>query len=142
MILAKHFNLSLRQLERVYTNIAIFYATSAKDQIRLIPLVSFLAVVKVVNPVIYECLLHKTISYDELSKQTGLSVEEQTDRDMRRLQVISMLVKYAMITNEEFNQLDENDQIRMYGNSIYNYNIERQQLIPIFIQKLSMFAVV
>ena len=142
VILAKHFNLSLRQLERVYTNIAIFYATSAKDQIRLIPLVSFLAVVKVVNPVIYERLLHKTISYDELFKQTGLSVEEQTDRDNIMLQIISMCMKYAMITNEEFNLLDQNDRVSTFGSSIYGYGIKRQQLIPIFIQKLSMFAVV
>jgi hypothetical protein len=141
-VLAKHFNLSLRQLERVYTNIAVFYAASAKNQIRLVPIISFLAVIKVVNPAIYDGLLHKTISYDELCEKTGVSVEEQIDRDMRKLQFLSMWLKYALITDEEFKLLDENDRIRNFGESLWNYNIERQQLVPIFIQKLSMFAVV
>ncbi len=47
--LAQHFNLSLRQLEKVYTNLAIVYGTSSKNQLRLVPVITFICVVKVVK---------------------------------------------------------------------------------------------
>lgn len=140
-VLAKHFNLSLRQLERVYTNLAVFYASSAENQLRLVPIVSFLAVVKVVDPSIYEALLHQRITYEELCQQTGLSDAEHENHNLRKLQFLAMWLKFSLITDEQFGQLDENDRVRNFGQSLFQYNVERARLIPIFIQKLSMFTV-
>ncbi len=140
-ILSKHFNLSLRQLERVYTNLAVFYASSEKSQLRLVPIVAFLAVMKVVEPSIYEDLLHQRITYEELCRKTGLSDSEQEDQHLRRLQFLAMWLKFSLITNVQFSQLDENDRIKSFGQSLWDYNIERESLIPIFIQKLSMFTI-
>ena len=140
-VLAKHFDLSLRQLERVYTNLAVFYASSAEDQFRLVPIIAFLAVIKVVNPSVYDALLHQTITYEELCRQTGLSEDEQEDRNMRNLQILAMWLKFSLITDEQFEQLDENDRVRSFEQSLFKYNVERELLIPIFTQKLSMFTV-
>jgi len=140
-VLAMHFNLSLRQLERVYTNLAVFYASSSENQLRLVPVISFLAVIKVVDPSVYEALLHQKITYEELCQKTGLSEHEQEDRNMRKLQFLAMWLKFSLITDEQFEQLDENDRIRSFGQSLWQYNVERERLMPIFIQKLSMFTV-
>jgi len=140
-VLAKHFNLSLRQLERVYTNLAVFYASSAENQIRLVPIISFLAVIKVVEPSMYEALLHQRITYEELCRKTGLSDSEQEDRNLRKLQFLAMWLKFSLITDEQFEQLDENDRVRSFGQSMWQYSLERESLIPFFIQKLSMFTV-
>ena len=56
--LANHFNLSLRQLEKVFTNLALLYGSSTKNHLRLVPIIVFLSVVKVVNPQLFEKLLH------------------------------------------------------------------------------------
>lgn len=140
-VLAMHFNLSLRQLERVYTNLAVFYASSAENQLRLVPVISFLAVIKVVDPSVYEALLHQKITYEELCQKTGLSEHDQEDRNPRKLQFLAMWLKFSLITDEQFEQLDENDRIRGFGGSLWRYNVERKRLMPIFIQKLSMFTV-
>ncbi|WP_418512146.1 KAP family P-loop NTPase fold protein [Corallibacter sp.] len=140
-VLATHFNLSLRQLERVYTNLAVFYASSSKNQLRLVPIISFLAVIKVVDSSVYEALLHQKMTYEELCEKTGLSEHDQEDRNLRRLQFLAMWLKFSLITDEQFEQLDENDRIRGFGQSLWEYNVERNRLIPIFIQKLSMFTV-
>jgi hypothetical protein len=140
-VLAKHFNLSLRQLERVYTNLAVFYASSKENQLRLVPIIAFLAVIKVVEPSVYEALLHQRMTYEEICQQTGLLEDEEEDLNMRKLQVLNMWIKFSLITDEQFSQLDENDRIRNFDQSLWNYNIERKSLIPIFIQKLSMFTV-
>lgn len=139
--LAMHFNLSLRQLERVYTNLAVFYASSAENQLRLVPLISFLAVIKVIDPSVYEALLHQKITYEELCQKTGLPEQDQEDRNLRKLQFLAMWLKFALITDEQFEQLDENDRIRGLGESLWRYSVERQRLMPTFIQKLSMFTV-
>src|SRR5690606_5849063 len=101
-VLAMHFNLSLRQLERVYTNLAIFYASSSENQFRLVPVISFLAVIKVVDPSVYEALLHQKITYEELCQKTGLSEHDQEDRNLRRLQFLAMWLKFSLITDEQF----------------------------------------
>lgn len=140
-VLAMHFNLSLRQLERVYTNLAVFYASSSENQLRLVPIISFLAVIKVVDPAVYEALLYQKLTYEELCQKTGLSDHDQEDRNLRKLQFLAMWLKFSLITDEQFEQLDENDHIRRFSQSLWQYNVERGRLMPIFIQKLSMFTV-
>lgn len=140
-VLAMHFNLSLRQLERVYTNLAVFYASSSKNQLRITPIISFLAVIRVVDPLVYEALLHQKITYEELCQKTGLSEHEQEDENLRELQFLAMWLKFSLITNEQFEQLDENDRIKTFGQSLSRYNVRRKRLVPIFIQKFNMFAV-
>ena len=140
-LLAKHFNLSLRQLERVYTNLAVFYASSAKNQLRIIPVISFLAVIKVVDPSVYEALLHQEMTYEELCQRTGLPEHEQEDRNTRELQFFTMWLKFSLITDEQYEQLDKNNWMRDFERSLWQYSVEREQLIPVFIQKLSMYTV-
>ena len=140
-LLAKHFNLSLRQLERVYTNLAVFYASSAKNQLRIIPVISFLAVIKVVDPSVYEALLHQEMTYEELCQRTGLPEHEQEDRNTRELQFFTMWLKFSLITDEQYEQLDKNSWMRDFERSLWQYSVEREQLIPVFIQKLSMYTV-
>ena len=141
-LLAEHFNLSLRQLERVYTIISVFYAASAKNHLRLAPLLSFLAVIKVIHPSLFIDLLHKRATYENVCKVTGLTDEGTVTQNNRKSLFLMSWVKFSLITDEEFEQLDENDRIRSFNQSLWNYSIERERLMPIFVQKLSMFTVV
>lgn len=141
--LAKYFNLSLRQLERVYTNISIFYASSDKSQLILTPVISFLAIIKVINPRVYEALSHGKMTYDKLCDETGISDNiEHTDEHKRTLQSIAMWLKFSLITDEEFQSLDEKDRTKNLGNSLWEYSIDRQEIISIFTKQLNLFTVV
>ncbi|QDF75041.1 MULTISPECIES: KAP family P-loop NTPase fold protein [Shewanella] len=139
--LAKHFDLSLRQLERVYTYLAVFYASSAQNQFRLVPIISFLAVIKVIKPDLYEALSHQKLTYEELCNKTELSEYLQEDNYIRKLKFIAMWLKFSLITKEQFAQLEENDRIIHFDQSLWAYNLEREQIIPFFINKLNMFNV-
>jgi hypothetical protein len=50
-------------------------------------------------------------------------------------------VKYALLTDQEFEKLDDEANIKKFGSSLWNYSIERERIIPIHAQKLSMFMV-
>jgi hypothetical protein len=136
--LANHFDLSLRQLEKIYTNLALFYGTSAENAFRIVPIIVFLAVIKTVKPLVFDKLLQKSITYDEVCRETGLSHKNE---EHRKLSLLMDSVHFALIPEKEFAELDDLDPIKIYGNGLRIRKSERNNLIPIFSQKLSMFVV-
>ncbi len=139
--LAKHFNLSLRQLEKVYTNLAILYGSSAESDLRLVPIIVFLSIMKVVNPQVYEKLLNRRISYANLCNDIELPELDEEDREQRDLFQAMRWVRYAILTEQEFQKLGDGDNFQGFDDSLWKYNTKREMLIPFFAQKLSMFSV-
>ena len=140
-VLANHFNLSLRELERVYTNLAVFYASYTRGKFRLSLILSFLAVMKVKEPSVYDALLHQRITYEELCHKTRLSDEEQEEREIGKLQAIVWWIKFALITDEQFNQLNTYHPIRKYNGIVRDFGRSREDFIPYLAKRLNMFIV-
>lgn len=139
--IARHFNLSLRQLEKVFTNIAIIYSTSTENQLRLIPVIIFISTIKVIRPATFEKIRAKRISYSELCNETGLNqIHEESDKD-RTLEWSMNWIRYSMLTEAEFNSLPQSDPIKDFRQGLIRYHIGRDRLLPLFCQKLSMFSV-
>ena len=139
--LANHFHLSLRQLEKVFTNLAIWYGTNAENDLRLVPIIVFLAVVKVVDPQLFEGLLHQRISYGEVSITLRFAdLGEESERG-RKLPWLMQWIRYALLSEKEFNDLAEDDGVKEFGRFLWKYHVSRERLIPIFAQQLSMFVV-
>lgn len=136
--LALHFNLSLRQLEKVFTNLAIIYGTSGENHLRLVPIIVFAAVVKVVSPTVFENLLLGKIPFSTLCEQLGL---RELKEDKHKLSWVMSWIRFSMLTEPEYQGLDRNDPIKEYGQALWRYNVDRERLLIIFCQKLSMFIV-
>lgn len=139
--LAQHFNLSLRQLEKVFTNLAIIYSTSGENHLRLVPIIVFIAVVKVVNPNVFGNLLLGKISFSSLCEQIGLPGINEEEGGNRKLFWLMSWIRFSMLTELEYQGLDANDPIKRFQQSLWEYSVDRERLLPIFCQKLSMFMV-
>lgn len=139
--LAQHFDLSLRQLEKVYTNLAIFYGTSSQNHFRLVPIITFICVVKVINPRLFQRLLARRISFTELCTETKMAELDGNKEEQRKLYRLREWIRLSLLSEEEFKTIDANDPIREYSASLWQYNVERERLIPIFCQQLSLFEV-
>lgn len=139
--LAQHFNLSLRQLEKVYTNLAIIYGTSAQNHLRLVPIIVFICVVKVVHPSLFAQILAGRISYTELGNEIKIAQLDEAKESQRKLYWMMNWIRFAMLSEEEFKKIDPNDPIKEFGRSLWEYNVDRERLLPIFCQQLSMFVV-
>ncbi len=137
-VLIMHFELSLRQLERVYTNLAVFYASSVKSEYGTAPMVSFLAVIKVIDPPVYEALLHQRISYEDLCKKTGLLYTHQTTYNVM-LQLIVEYLRCSLITDAQFSALAPSEMLNFQA--LNGYSSSRKNYIHYFAKKLSMFTV-
>jgi hypothetical protein len=140
MPLANHFNLSLRQLEKVYTNLALFYASTPKSDLRFEPIIVFLSVIKVINPKIFGNLLLRRISYGEVCNELGLNNLDEARENEKRLIHTMNWVRYCLLTDQEFNALPEQDRIKDCGSSLSLCSVGREQLIPIFAQQFSWFG--
>lgn len=139
--LAQHFDFSLRQLEKVYTNLAIIYGTSSKNHLRLVPIITFISVIKVVSPSLFGRILAGRTSYAELCEEIGMAELDGSNVGQRKLYWTMNWVKFAMLSEDEFKGIDANDPIKSFGQTLWQYNIERERLLPIFCQQLSMFVV-
>jgi len=139
--LARHFNLSLRQLEKVFTNLAIIYSTSGKDHLRLVPIIVFVAVVKVYNPNLFSNLLLGQITFATMRVQLGLSELSQVEEDKHNLMWVLDWVRFSMLSESEYEGVDEHDPIRKYEQTLRRYSLDRKRLLVFFCEKLSMFNV-
>lgn len=139
--LGQHFNLSLRQLEKVFTNLAIIYSTSGENHLRLVPIIVFISVVKVVNPNVFGSLMLGRISFTGLCEQLGFRELNQEEESKSKLFWLMNWIRFSMLTESEYQAIDVNDSIKRFGQSLWQYNVDRERLIPFFCQKLSMFIV-
>ncbi|OGT90992.1 MAG: hypothetical protein A2514_07750 [Gammaproteobacteria bacterium RIFOXYD12_FULL_61_37] len=139
--LANHFNLSLRQLEKVFTNLALFYGASTENHLRLVPIVVFLAIVKVVDPSLFDDLLHGRTSYTDVIGKLKLQNFNEESSSNRKIYWLMQWVRYGLLSEKEFAELPEEDEIKKFGQSLWKYSVSRERLIPIFSQQLSMFVV-
>lgn len=139
--LAQHFNLSLRQLEKVFTNLAIIYSTSGENHLRLVPIIVFIAVVKVVTPNVFGNLLLGRISFSALCEQLGFRELNEEAEGNSKLFWLMNWIRFSMLTESEYQGVDANDPIKQFGQSLWQYGVDRERLLPIFCQKLSMFTV-
>ncbi|WP_199871810.1 KAP family P-loop NTPase fold protein [Vibrio anguillarum] len=140
--LAKHYNLSLRQIERVYTNVAIFYASISDRNLRLVPVVSLLSVIKVTHPNIYSRLANSDITYGDLVSSLSLLESNLENEVTRKIEFMLSWFKFALISDKELSAIDKSERIHNYQSHLWDYNIARDRLIPLFIDKLNIFSVV
>ncbi|MEK7792839.1 MAG: P-loop NTPase fold protein, partial [Pseudomonadota bacterium] len=138
--LADHFNLSLRQLEKVYTNLAVFYGSSTENQLRLVAIIAFLSVMKVIDPWLFDQLLLQKTCFSKVMERFNLSNLNEENGTDRKLYWLMSWIRYALLSEQEFEELPEEDKIKKYGQSLWQYNISREKLIPSFAQQLSMFV--
>ena len=140
-VLANHFDLSLRQLEKALTNLAIFYGVSAENQLRLVPIVVFLAVVKVVDSPMFDLLLGGQVSYSEVAEKLGLRHFGKEGEQNRKMFWLMEWVRFCLLSKKEFGELSADERIRGFGQSLWEYSIEREGLMRFHARKISMFNV-
>jgi len=139
--LANHFNLSLRQLEKVFTNLAVFHGSSEQSHLRIVPIIVFLSVVKVIDPRLFDQLLRQRVTFSEVSEKLTLANLGKESENNRILLSIMKWVQFALLSEREFKNLPEDDEVKGLGGTFLRYHVSRERLIPIFTQRLCMFEV-
>lgn len=135
--LARNLGLSLRQMEKVFTNLTIIYSTLSANNLRHAPAICIISVLKVIAPSVYRSLCLKQANYDDVLSALSLSVIKD-NQDQYRLTSISDFLRFCLMSEEEFAQLGQNDPAQRFSSLMWNFNIERVNIIPYFCQSLQL----
>ena len=138
--MAGYYSLSLRELEKVYTSLAILstnYHNSHRLQDGL--LLAALCVLKTHKPVVFEGLSKGAIDFIDFRKKAGL------ERVLRGedMETILDTFKAYLLSESDFQALADSDPIKKliaYSGPVVR-GIRREKLIPSYCEKLSMFKV-
>ncbi|MFK5891926.1 MAG: P-loop NTPase fold protein [Pseudomonadota bacterium] len=143
--LGNHLNLSLRQLEKCFTNIALFYSTRSHNQLIIEELIVFLSVVKVYEPSLFLKLQHKETSYKEVGVALGLpNIPENEVNQGSNRRFFSMLilwVRYCTTNILDIKSIEKDRRINIIQSRNFNHSFDRTDIIPYFCNKLSLFEV-
>lgn len=139
-LLAKAFDLSLRQLERVFTNVTLVYSVSDEHAYRLPVLISFLCILKVVEPPLFQRLASGRLSYEQLTVELQARWSNLSNGTEPRIPRIVEVLTFALSNEHEFGNLPTEHGARRFGDSLYRYNMDRKDITPYLCQQLNMFS--
>ena len=142
-ILFQYFSFSLRDIEKFFTIISIYYSSLPRKQFTIPIIIGFLAVIKVRFPDIFYKLSGNNIDYNELDKKLELSsipIKRQDDNTTKNWFI--SLLEYFLLTDEEYEQKQEDNKINDYSRMFNRYkNIDRNNAISILCKKLTLFKI-
>ena len=103
--MAAHLDLSLRQIEKVFTNLSNLSNLLRNERFDLTPLILVLiSVVKVVNPKLFEKILYEQAYHEEIIEELDLTAKtQQNGAGDNYLKWLSGDIKRCFITAEERN---------------------------------------
>ena len=114
--LANHCNLSLRQLEKVLTNLVLFYSSITKKEadVSFAELIVFLTVVKVIDPALFERCRTGHATAQEIRNRPEFSTLPSDGEKSERFTQLMSKVKPLFLPEQEFNALPKDEQERCY----------------------------
>lgn len=140
--LAQHFSLSLRQLEKIFTNIAIIYSTLEENYPKIFEVIVFVSVVKLVDPGLFRRIQQRKISYEDLCKKLAIHEPIEKTRAERGLISVMYWVQLSLLSSSEYKDIDGNHPIRQLGSDLEKCpDVNRKDILPLHCQRLSMFFV-
>ena len=139
--LANHFNLSLRQLENVFTYITLFDGASTEKQFRLVPIVVMMSTLRVVDYSLFTSLLKGRSSLDEVTKELNLDNINLDNKRIFATEWILDLIRYSLMSDDEYAALPEDDEIRVQSQSLSHYHLKRSEIIPYHAKMIHTFSI-
>jgi hypothetical protein len=132
--LATQLNCSLRELERVFSNIAIMLMTERPGADVNTTLISAICVLKVMRPGIFARLAEGNVLIEEIQEALSYRLDPKSENYV--MQYILKWLHTCVMSDEEFNNLDEGNELRGMGRH-YRF---RGQIVGLLTQKLNSFT--
>ncbi len=133
--LANHFNLTLRQLEKVFSNIALSLSSFNSPSEITAEILLLLCTIKTINPSLFARLAKGQISYNELAKE----INYDKDKCAYQLVHIMLWANYCLIPENELKKLPETDPLRKLDDSMWG-NFQKEILAQ-HISALTNFSI-
>jgi hypothetical protein len=147
-VLVEHFDLTLREIEKVFLILNLYYSSLPKNELTNGFLVAMLATFKVKRPDLYLQLRRGTIEAADFLAQTKLDKLRERDGDGVNLPWILNMLDFCLLSDEKMRELEkassEAGGQRTGPTAMYNwlarYSVKRTKVIPFFASRLDQFT--
>jgi KAP family P-loop domain len=140
-LLAEYYDLSLRELEKVFTNLVILSTTFGNSHSpEGAPLIAALCVLKVHKPVVFEKLSKGSMHAQDFTKEADLQRVVQGNE----LEEVLNFFQAFLLDDAGINALPNTDrvnQIALSRSTLRGRGFARDKIIPFHCEKLSIFVV-
>jgi hypothetical protein len=126
-------------MERCFSILALYFSQLPKNWLSNDGIISFLAVLRLRFPDVFDGLTVSKLSYEKLVEVTGIDKIERTNYTKFPKDWLLGMFKFLLLTDEEYKALDENADVRRYEQWLSQYNIDRTEVIPFFCLELVRF---
>ncbi len=106
---------------------------------RLAPVIALLTVIRVKNNDIYLKLKNKQINYQQLKKSLDLPEVIPDNEEGRKMSRLLEWIMFCLFSDEECANSDVKAAFDRMGQSLFRYDIERNEIIPLYCKFLDMF---
>ncbi|MGD0262046.1 MAG: P-loop NTPase fold protein [Verrucomicrobiota bacterium] len=146
--LVDHFDLTLREIEKVFTIMALYYSSLPSNQFTNEFLIAMLSALKVKRPPFYEQLSSGKVSVDKFFKETGLDQMKKENYQRVDQGWVKDMLSLCLMSDAEFKKAtknaegNENVQSHLERLSMWlgNYNISGEKVIPFLCGRLDRFS--
>ncbi len=136
---AQFFKLSLRDLQRCFTNLTIFFAATPKNQYRDDYLLSLLVILKVKRPELFEQIKSKDISLDKLWKDLGFDQMISGQEESWKVGLREVL-EMCLLPESDFSRLEEENHVKTYWSQLRSRHFrDRSDILPYHCEKIESF---
>jgi hypothetical protein len=145
--LVAHFTLTLREIERAFGLMSLYYGALPETEFTHPFLVSLLAVLKVKRPLVYRQLRTRRISIGEFFRETDLDKLETSSHRSINIEWINDTLKFCLMSDAEFDAATKDGEGKRdphglggMGQMLLRYNMGRERVIPFLAERLDRFS--
>jgi len=145
--LVTHFALTLREIERAFGSMSLYYGSLPDEQFTQSFLVPLLAVLKVKRPLMYRRLRSRKITITEFFHETEIDKLETSGHRNINVGWITDTLKFCLMSDAEFDAATKDGEgerdrhgLGGMGQMLFKYNIGRESVIPFLAERLDRFS--
>jgi hypothetical protein len=146
--LLNQFDTTLREIERTFTVMALYYSSLPERELTNEFLILMLSILKIKKPALYQKLSMGTVSVARFFEETGLDRLKNERSDGVDPAWVKDILQYCLMSDDELEKAiknpdgTENTQSRIsrLGTWLFSYNLHRTKVIPFFCGRLDRFS--
>ena len=134
--LANQLNLTLRQIEKVFSNIALSLSSFSAPSQSTASILILVCTIKTVMPGIFTRLAKNQISFNELAKEIRYSQSSKNDYELTH---IMLWAEYCLMPEDDFTKLTDDHPVKRIDNSMWG--AYRTEVLTRHINSLTNFSI-
>jgi len=147
--LTDHFNLTLREIDKLFTTLTVYYSSRSKNQLTHDFLIVLLAVLKTHNHRLYRQLAAGKMSAASFLKKASLDKPNAKAGNQPTPDYMNVILNFCLMSDTEFKEAvkaasesgKEHQDPSRFWSWLAPYGMDRKQIIPFLCVQLNRFSI-